>query len=64
MDIQVVEKITDRNYPYMTVHGVRTDLDMPQVLGYCDMTVDEVLQFVAKIHPELHVYRVTNFVEA
>jgi hypothetical protein len=67
MAIEVVEKITDRDYPYVLVHCVRIAppiaVGIRDVLGYCEKTVEEALEFVARIHPEMEVFRVVNYIE-
>ncbi|AEC53192.1 hypothetical protein SCRM01_246 [Synechococcus phage S-CRM01] len=68
MAIEVTIKESTRNYPYVVVHGVRMGpaiaVGMTVALAYVEKTVDEAIAFVAKIHPEVEVTSVVNYVEA
>jgi hypothetical protein len=66
--IEMFERTTDRDYPYVVIYGVKTAppiaVGMVAGLSYVEKTVDEALEFVAKIHPDVDVKCVFNYVEA
>ena len=67
MAVEVVERESVGNYPYVVVHGERTApaiaVGIRVALAYVEKTVDEALAFVAEIHPDVNVTLVVNYVE-
>lgn len=64
---QVINQVTDRDYPYVVVRGVRTGpaiaVGESVALSYVDMTPEEALTFVSNIHPNVDVTSVVNYYE-
>lgn len=66
MNLKPFVKISRRDYPYVVVDGVRTAppiaIGMRVALAYVDVDVDGALALVKKLHPDVRITGVTDYV--